>query len=294
MSHILRSFAALAALAVTSLAVPAHAGIDSCGNIDVSASAQCTASGGVECKGQCSSVSFEAACAGKLEAECETTCTDLPTVECTGSCQGTCEADCTAQGAEFSCEGSCTADCDGTCDAHCSAAANQAECKASCHASCTSQCQGSCTGTQPSVECKGKCEASCKGSCTADANMKCQTDCAATGYVDCTAQLQSDCNIQCDAEGGAVFCDGQYVDRGNNAKECIDALNAWLKEHVTIEASASGSSSCDNGTCEAKGDAQASCKCTTPGKKTDTNTGAVALVGFLGLAIAARRRYAKR
>ena len=77
-------------LASSMVAAPAHAGIESCGDINVEASAQCEVSGGVECTGQCTPVSFQAACSAQLHAECSSTC-DLPSVECTGSCEGDCK-----------------------------------------------------------------------------------------------------------------------------------------------------------------------------------------------------------
>ena len=60
----------LAAAGALFLGLPntAHAGLDACGNIDVSASAQCelVTSGG--CVAMCEPLAFEAACAGQLYA----------------------------------------------------------------------------------------------------------------------------------------------------------------------------------------------------------------------------------
>src|SRR5438105_1420269 len=71
------------------------------------------------------------------------------------------------------------------------------------------------------VTCQAKCEASCSGSCTAKANVDCDVSCQATGYANCEAMLTGGCQAQCTTPQGALFCDGQYVDTGNNLQQCI-------------------------------------------------------------------------
>jgi MYXO-CTERM domain-containing protein len=106
--------------------------------------------------------------------------------------------------------------------------------------------------------------------------MDCQIDCQARGYVDCKADLQGTCEVSCEAPEGALFCDGQYVDHGNNLEECINALEEGLE--IEAEASASG---------EASGEAEASCAM-SPAALGGQGSGA--LLGLLGLGWAAVRR----
>ena len=294
----LRFSAAALAVAATLAAVPAHAGIDACGNIDVTADAQCQAIiDPVACKAECTPPKLEAACAAKLEAGCETTCNKLPSASCTGSCQGDCETECNVKPAEFDCEGNCTATCEGDCSSKCSGMASasggdagaSAHCEAECKASCSGECHGSCTATAAQVDCASKCTASCQGSCKVDTNFDCQTTCQGQGFVKCQADLQEgSCNVQCQKPEGAIFCDGQFVDNGGNAKACIDALNAYLKAHVM--ASASGTSGCDNGACSAEGKAAVNCHCSTPARRGGSTSTAFAIAGLLGLMGALRMR----
>ncbi|HVW26289.1 MAG TPA: hypothetical protein VHC69_13050 [Polyangiaceae bacterium] len=285
----LRAFAAAVALATVLAAAPARAGIAACGNIDVTADAKCTANvdpGG--CEAQCTPPSFEAACAAKLEAQCETMCNKLPDVSCTGSCQGDCETECNAQPATFDCEGNCTANCNGDCQSKCSSSSNSTDCEAQCNATCSSECHGQCTATPAEVDCKGKCEASCQGSCKVDANFDCQTTCQGQGFVDCKTNVQPGiCKAQCQEPHGAIFCNGQFVDNGGNAEQCIDALKAYLSSHVVVNAAGSAMCTSDD-VCEAQG--KVSCHCSTPARRGGSTSGLLAIAGLLGLAGALRLR----
>ena len=282
----LRASAAAAALALIFAAAPARAGLDACGDIDVRADAMCTAvvDPGM-CELQCTPPSFEAACAGKLEAQCEPMCTKLPDVNCTGKCQADCETECNVNPPSLDCEGNCTATCDADCSGKCSSSSNSTDCEAQCKASCTSDCHVNCTGTPASADCKGKCEASCTGSCTVDANFDCQVNCQGQGFIDCKTNVQPAlCKAQCNEPKGAIFCDGQFVDNNGNAQKCLDALNAYLQAHVM----ASGDASCSGNTCEAKG--QVSCHCSTPARRSGSTSDLFALAGVLGLLGVVRMR----
>ena len=61
--------------------------------------------------------------------------------------------------------------------------------------------------------------------------------------------------MQCSEPEGALFCDGQYVDAGNNLEECIAALEAAFD--IEVQGSASGQ--CNNGRCEGEAEGSLSC-----------------------------------
>ena len=262
--------------------------LSSCGNIDVRADATCKVQVSGGCMTQCTPIKFEAACAAKFEASCEGTCNVDVSAECTTSCKTKCSADCTAMPAKLDCAGECRLDCDGTCSAKCASDANSSECQASCKACCGGRCDAKCTATPPTATCDAKCDASCQGSCKAQANADCQVKCSSTQYASCKSTLSGGCMTQCSKPEGALFCDGNYVDTGNNLQKCVDALNAYL--NIKVEASASGSSSCDGGSCEASGTAQAKISgCSA--SPASTPVGGGALLAGIGLAaFAARRR----
>jgi hypothetical protein len=282
----LRASAAAAALATFLAAAPSQAGIDACGDIDVRADATCTANvTPADCELHCTPASFEASCAGKLEAQCEPMCNKLPQVSCTGSCQSDCETECNVKPASFDCEGNCTANCDADCDGKCKSSDNSTDCEAQCKATCSGECHGSCTGMPATADCKGKCEASCQGSCKVDTNFDCQTKCQGQGFVDCKTNIQpAVCKGQCQEPKGALFCDGQFVDNGGNADKCLAALKAYFEAHVM----ASGTSNCTGNTCEANG--QVSCHCSTPARRSGSTSGVLAIAGVLGLLGVVRMR----
>jgi hypothetical protein len=272
-------FAAFAFTAPVLVSSTASAGIEACGNINVSASAQCevVASGG--CTAQCTPISFTAAC----EGQCQGSCTASADVECTGTCGGSCDAECSADPGSFDCQASCEGNCEGNCDAACASDANSAQCKASCQATCKGECSASCEGTPPSASCDAKCSACCSGSCTAQANLDCQVSCQGS----CAVDMQGGCTAQCESPKGALFCDGQYVDVGNNLDNCVAALQSLLNIHV--EGYADGSASCSGGECNAEGEAGVSCAASPLGP---TGLGGYAIMGTLAAlgAVVARRR----
>ena len=267
----------------------AHAGFESCGHINVSVDAKCQVETSGGCTASCTPISFEAACAGKLKVSCDGSCNASASVDCTGSCTGSCQASCATNPGTFDCSASCKGTCEADCSGKCSSSGNQSECEASCKASCGGSCDAKCTGTPPSATCEAKCSASCSGSCTAKANVDCQVDCQAKGYVSCKADFEGGCKAKCTTPSGALFCDGQFVDTGDNLQNCVDALDAYLKEHVKASASAE----CSGNECSAEAKASATCA-SVPGDP--GRSSGLWLLGVVGAVVAAgvRRRPVRR
>lgn len=271
----------------------AHAGLESCGNINVKAEAKCEVEVEGGCAAKCTPVSFKAACEGKATVSCDGECTASIDASCTGSCETDCSAKCTVNPGSYSCTGSCQGTCSADCDAQCAGQASggtaSADCKASCTANCNGKCSAQCSGTPPTADCSAKCSASCKGSCQAKASAKCQIDCQAKfDDVKCQADLKGGCDVQCKDPNGAIFCDGQYVDSGGNLEKCAAALNAILN----LKFEASGSAECSGNTCTAEGSASASaCSTTTPDSDhTPPLTPGLLVLGAIGAVIARRTR----
>lgn len=267
----------------------AHAGIEACGNVDVSAQAQCEVKTSGGCTAQCEPTRLEAACAGKLDVQCQGQCNAAAAVECTGACSADCEGRCAADPGSFDCNGTCDAQCGLDCTASCATRADSGRCQVSCKASCSERCQASCQGTPPSATCKAKCDASCSGSCKAKANATCQVECQSQGFAQCTANLEGGCKAQCDKPEGALFCDGNYVDSGGNLQACVDALNAFLAAHVKVSGSARGE--CNGGECSGTAEGEAACAAVAPGSKSlDGRELALAALGILFILAGLRRR----
>ena len=269
----------------------AHAGLDACNDIEVSASARCKVETAGGCTAQCEPVRFEAACAGKLTSTCDGQCTIAADVDCKASCEGTCSGQCSANPGSFDCRGNCTATCDADCEARCSGTASgnsaSGSCRASCRANCGAKCDAQCTGTPPSATCEGKCEASCEGSCRGEASAKCQIDCQAKLEGSCKADLEGGCRARCEKPEGALFCDGQYVDTGDRLQECIDALKAAY--NIQVEGSASAQ--CSGNQCT--GEAEGSVSCAASPRTPPVLPG-LALLAMVGATIARKTRRGRR
>jgi len=282
---------ALVVSATTLFTSEASAGIEACGDIDVEANAECQLEVEGECELSCEPVAFEASCAAELHAECNGECKAEVDLDCEATCDiAACEARCDDVTApEFNCQGECEASAEADCDAECSGRAGgseaEGECRASCKATASAECEGSCEATPPSADCSAKCEASCEGRCTAVARADCQIDCQSSGYADCKIEAEGGCKGRCEEPEGALFCDGQYVDHGGNLAACKAALKAALD--IEVKASASGESECSDGSCEANGEANASCALATPPA---SNTFLFAGLALFGGALVRRRR----
>jgi hypothetical protein len=161
--------------------------------------------------------------------------------------------------------------------------------------SCSASCEGKCDVELPEADCDAGCEASCEGSCEADANFDCQLNCQARGYGECETDVQGGCDVACETEEGALFCDGEYIDHGGNLEECIAALRAKL--NIKVEASAMGSSSCEGGSCQAEGSANAkvTSDCATAGAPThERGRFALGFLVMLGVVVATRRARSRK
>jgi len=263
------------------------ADLSSCGDIHVEASAECELiPPGVECDAECSDISFEAACDAKLAVECEGECDISVDADCSADCRADCEADCELEPGEFDCSAACNADCSASCEGQCEADEDSASCEGRCEASCSASCDAECDVDLPSADCDVGCEASCQGSCKAEANFDCQISCQREAYAECEAELQGGCEVACDTEKGALICDSEYVDYGNNFDECVSAIEAVIDAHVE----ARGTAGCEeDGTCSAEGSVKCECS-TAPGQSSEFPAWATLSLAF-GLAFMIRRKF---
>ncbi|HMJ10722.1 MAG TPA: hypothetical protein VK524_04905 [Polyangiaceae bacterium] len=274
-----------------------------CGNIHVEANAQCEAVVTGGCVARCEELKFEASCHARGYARCEGRCDADISVDCTGSCDiATCRAKCDVNPPQFQCEANCVAGCDlecaGTCEGECGTdTACRSRCQGSCKATCQGECSGGCTGTPGSANCEAKCEASCRGQCAGRARVECQVGCQSDFQAGCETELEGGCKVKCTEPEGVVECNGEYVDHGGNAEECLDAIEAWAAS-INVSASGSATAACDNGVCTAQAEGEASCECSAPGGNASDSplfSGASALIGIGALAFGTflRRRRAQ-
>lgn len=281
-------FAVALFAALLGFAAPANATrLPSCGNIDLSAGANCEfrAEGG--CTTACTPVNFTAQCSAELYVDCDGGCSLNVEASCTTSCKATCATQCMVDPGKFDCAASCRADCGASCDGSCASGDNR--CRSSCESTCAGRCDAKCEVAPPSADCMAKCDASCTGSCDAQANMDCQIMCQSKSYADCETKLEGGCKTACESPKGALFCNNQFVDVGDQVDACV----AQLKEALSIEVKvyADGNAQCSNGSCTAEGNAGFSCAQSGAGAgESSSALGMLGAMAAFGLALGRRKK----
>jgi hypothetical protein len=279
---------ALAALACASAPTPAMAqSIADCGNIYVEANATCEVTApSVNCDVACEPLNLRAACAGEAYVDCKGSCNAELDIGCSASCEASCTAECTVDPGAFDCQAYCQADCSGSCTAECASSGDKTRCEAACKGSCSGDCAANCNVRAPSATCQADCKASCTGSCHAKANIDCQVMCQSNFTLTCEAELSGGCKADCMSEQGALFCEGNYVDSGNNLDQCVQAL----KDSLNVQVEGYSEGKCANGTCSGAAGGSASCSALPGEPRGGLGASLLLIVGALGTVLAARRR----
>ena len=274
----------LSMMAFAPLSMATAQDLSACGDIQLSASAECTVipPEAPECTVMCEELSFVAACEAQLYAECGAQCTGGISAECSGGCVAACEVD----PGGFDCQGECMAGCFGECEAACAAEGDSAGCMARCEGHCSAGCNIECQATPPSASCEAKCDAQCK----VRNDLACEVSCQADGFAQCEVSLQGGCEAQCTpGMPGVLMCSNEYVDPRESIDACARALEAAL--NINVDGYAEGSASCDGGSCSAEGEASVSCAVADPAA--GGNKGRGVLLGG-ALAAAALALYRRR
>jgi MYXO-CTERM domain-containing protein len=138
----------------------------------------------------------------------------------------------------------CLMDCDAAGgDRYCGASKFKNACGRCAAHNCEKRCQDKCGDAEAPkkittvTECMPACTNACSASCTAKVNTQCQVDCQESTYLECQDQMVKQCETECKDKGGAIFCDGQFVNAAN-ADSCADELLTKLEIDIDIEATA--------------------------------------------------------
>jgi hypothetical protein len=297
---IVLSWFALTAAGLTT-ASTARAELDACGGIFLSADAGCEYKPKQECMTQCMTVAVEQSCVSEEYASCESGCTTTATEDCQNTCTHSCVDSCTTQTTTEtgpSCMDLCLSDCEDDQDDWCGNSAHKGPCNRCEKHNCEKRCQDKCGGDaeQPTkitsvTECMPTCTDACAASCTAKVNTQCQVDCQESMYTSCEQKMVEQCNTQCMDKGGAIFCDGQFVN-ADNAQSCADELSAKLKIDIDIEAAANdvGDTAEDAANSVSKKVDKACSVANVGGSSSESALGLVVAAFGLGLWRARRRR----
>ncbi|MBK6846287.1 MAG: hypothetical protein IPG96_01615 [Proteobacteria bacterium] len=114
---------------------------------------------------------------------------------------------------------------------------------------------------------------SCHAEVQAEVRLQCQIACQEQKFEVCESELVGGCQTDCRSRDGALFCDNQFVDAGDNLKQCITALQNL---DITVEGDVTFSASGGCGLAASK----------TPAPWT--------ALGLLGLLALVRRRRVRR
>lgn len=239
----------------------ASAGVLECGNVAFSHGADCEMRTGSLCRSSCTPVQVQATCAAELVAQCEQQCEVEGALDCSTDCHKYCDVNCTLGPVDFDCEGYCQKGCATSCRENCEGEISGEEavgqCQTSCRTSCSSECSDHCSSVVPEDRCDTQCEATCEGQCDARANMACQVLCQAEGFSACEVATQQRCDESCDEPEGALFCNGQFIEHGDNLEHCVSALREELG--IRVVALAETGSDCSGDSCVAHRDLEVAC-----------------------------------
>jgi MYXO-CTERM domain-containing protein len=286
------------------VASPAYAELDACGGIFLSADAGCEYRPKQECMTQCMTVAVEESCVSEVYAGCESECTTTATEDCQNTCTHSCVDSCTTETTTAkapSCMDLCLSDCQSDDDDACGSATHKGPCGRCQKHNCEKRCQDKCGGSaeQPTkvtttTECMPTCTDACAASCTAKVNTQCQVDCQERTYTNCEQKMVEQCNTECKDKGGAIFCDGQFVN-ADNTQSCADELSAKLKINIDIDATLSSvGDSAENAASSVSKKVDKACSVAAVGG--DSSQPALGMIASLfGLALwRVRRRRARR
>lgn len=287
-------------LACLSLLQPAtaHADLKACGGIFLSSDAACEYRPKQECMTQCMTVAVEHSCVAKVYDTCQTSCTQTASVECENSCTSTCVNSCTTTATTStapSCSELCLADCGPDDDkGACGRAAHQSACGRCNKHNCDKKCEAKCGDRAAEkkvttvTECMPTCTNACSASCTAKMNTQCQVDCQEQTYTQCEQSMVEQCKTECMQDGGAIFCDGQFVN-ASNSQTCADELLAKIEIDIDIDGAIKTVGDTTTGAAECVGDeVDKACSVANPG------AGSSAPLALIPLAVVGLWRITRR
>ncbi|HKU37759.1 MAG TPA: hypothetical protein VJR89_06415 [Polyangiales bacterium] len=290
-----------AVLAAGLFSVPsARADLKACGSIFLSGDASCEYRPKEECMTECKTVAVEQSCVAQVYNECETSCTTTASAECQSTCTQSCVQDCTTTTTEeegASCMDLCLADCDaGDGESYCGKSKFHGACGRCAKHNCEKRCEEKCgDATAPKkvttvTECMPTCTNACSASCTAKVNTQCQVDCQERTYLDCQEQMVQRCETECKDKGGAIFCDGQFIN-ATTADDCADELRAKLEIDIDIDATVTSvGKSAERATDDAKDAIDDACTVSGVGMTSGASLAWLTSIAGLALWRARRRR----
>jgi len=271
----------------------AHAkALDKCGGIFLTAQSSCEFKPIQDCMTTCSTSSVEQVCAEKTYTTCGTSCTTTDTTSCTMTHSDSCTQQCDSISSKSSHE-VCVSECTDSCTNHAvskgSFGGDMDKCSKNCSHDCEARCD-SCSTTDQSTDCNTKCSSITDSECKEEVNRDCVLDCQTNNYESCQTETVNTCTTSCHDKGGAIFCDGQFLD-ASDLKACAEQLSAEFSFNIDVSASVTvngnGSVTTTN-----KDGSKTTTKCSFSPPVRGSSGVALGALAVLGIAVSRRRRRA--
>lgn len=273
------------------LPTTAHAkALAQCGGVFLSADSHCEFKPIQECMTTCSTTSVEQVCSEKTYTMCSSGCTTTDVTTCTQTHAESCSKQCetiTSKSSHEVCVSECTDSCtsDAISKKHFGGDANK--CSKGCSHDCNTQCD-TCSTTDQSTDCTTKCMSLVESECKEEVNRDCVLTCQTDNYQSCETETVNTCNTTCQDKGGALFCDGQFLN-ASDLQSCADQLAAEFSFNIDVTAHVAVSGNGAVTTTNSNG-SKTTTKCSfsppTPGQ----NGMLFGALAVLGIAVARRRR----
>jgi hypothetical protein len=276
------------------LPTTAHAkALDQCGGIFLTADSKCEFKPVQDCMTTCATTSVEQACAQKTETMCSGNCTTTDTTSCTQTHTDSCMKECdtiVSKSSHDVCTSECTDNCTGDAVSKGHFGGDMGKCHQNCGQDCDTDCD-SCSTTDQSTDCMTKCMSVVQNECTEEVNRECVLSCQTDNYTSCETDTVNTCTTSCHDKGGALFCDGQFID-ASDIKSCADQLATEFSFNIDLSAMVAVSGNGTVTTTNSDG-SKTTTKCSfSPPTRDRNGMAALGTLAALGIVVARRRRRA--
>ena len=266
--------------------------LDKCGSVFLTAASSCEFKPVQECMTTCATTSVEQACSQKTFTMCNGSCTTTDTTSCVKTHSDSCAKECDSISTQSS-HDVCTSECTNNCTNDAVSKKDFAGDMDKCHQGCTHDCDAncdSCSTTDQSTDCMTKCMSVTTSECTEEVNRDCVLSCQTDNFTSCETDTVDTCNTTCMDKGGAIFCDGQFLE-ADDLQACADQLadefsfNIDVTAHVAVNGNGTVTTTNGNGT-------KTTTKCSFSPPTRGHDGMALGALAVLGIVVARRRRRA--
>jgi hypothetical protein len=215
----------------------AHAkALDKCGGIFLTASSHCEFKPIQECMTTCSVTATEQVCAQKTFTACSSNCTASEMTTCTQTHTDSCMQQCETISSKSShevCVSQCTDSCTNDAVSKNRFGGDRHTCGRNCSHDCEARCESSRSDDQ-STDCSTKCTSVVQNECTEEVTRDCVLSCQTENYTSCQTETVNTCNTSCQNKGGAIFCDGQFLE-ASDLQACADQLATEFSFNIDVD-----------------------------------------------------------